>query len=793
MVTISEQLRVGEIPDEARVISVSQPTPSQQIQIYSEQELESIRFAEEKVKQSEQELARAKADIQKELEYFESRGESLPHGFYDVYGRAENLAATKLRSAQYTLSQAKKGGVTKTSISQYLQAITTEKERAQDISATWKRQQEKTELQTGLFEMPRRELTEEELPKSHLKKHPSQWGVREIISEAYWEQGILPKSVSERTYKEILPKSLKEFYETPKTELERETEQFKERKYIVEDEKGLKKLDIASLVFTPALHPEILREQQAKFFEARGFEKLKQAPITAWETGKFALLGGFKYTREIGFIGSEKLEKEGHPILGKGVEFVSEYAIPTTPLDIGMIYGGSKVLKYALKPKTISTKILGVQQEITPLGGLQKIRTSLITETKVKRFIGSEKVYGKAESISFVRVVDGKPIQVGKTFTYGVTGEIGTKIPSKFIDIKKIESMQPSFKRVRGFIAGQESIAAKAEIKGVLDVGGVKVSRVLPEGFEQKVAGKVVTFKIKGGKVIGEEHFIGEGFGFKMKQPTYITGRTLTGKKKVVGKFEGLIFKKPAKPTTSFEIISGGQSELQIKLSQQPQEVLKSVQAIQSAISIPSKTAPLVPIKTPPIIKTELQPTIKSTPIIQKTKVDLKQTEKIAVVTKQAPLEISTPRTRERMKLAFKTKQVPVLKQTQALKPSKEIKKATALAQPQISRQKQRQILKQPFMTRQQLSPFAPIITLIPTPRGRTPLPFAARFPKQTSKIKPSKRIIKVRKTKYQPTLRAKAFGIKALTIPKGYFKGAGGIIERPIIKVKKKKKKKKK
>ncbi len=221
--TISEQLftsqdTTSKLPERSRVSVFQQTQPTQ---IYSEQELESIRFAEQKVKQSEQDLAKAKADIQKELEYFESRGESLPHGFYDVYGRAENLASAKLRASQYTLSQAKKGGVTKTSISQYLQAIATEKEKAQDISATWKRQQERSSVQTGLqgglFETPRRELTEEELPKSHLEKPSSQWGVKEIISEAYWEQGILPKSVSEKTYRDILLKSLKEFYETPTT------------------------------------------------------------------------------------------------------------------------------------------------------------------------------------------------------------------------------------------------------------------------------------------------------------------------------------------------------------------------------------------------------------------------------------------------------------------------------------------------------------------------------------------------------------------------------------------------
>ena len=43
--------------------------------------------------------------------------------------------------------------------------------------------------------------------------------------------------------------------------------------------------------------------------------------------------------------------------------------------------------------------------------------------------------------------------------------------------------------------------------------------------------------------------------------------------------------------------------------------------------------------------------------------------------------------------------------------------------------------------------------------------------------------------TKYQPTFSAAALGIKATKIPKAYFKGAGSIIQRPLITPRRKKK----
>ncbi len=450
---------------------------------------------------------------------------------------------------------------------------------------------------------------------------------------------------------------------------------------------------------------------------------------------------------------------------------------------IGIGYFGGKGFKGQIEkglglPK-MDTKIFGVQQEIKSFEGLQRIRTTALTETKVKGLFRTDKYLGTARAITETKVTP-SGLFLGETATYGRVGLQGVKFPTGKIKVG----------RVKEFVSEQATISQPTTITEIYKKGGLDFSRQV-EGFSQISVGKVGLVKLKkGARIISEDYFVGAGGGYDLKKSTFVFGKTLTGEKKIFGEYRGLIFKKEI-PTDKF-IIGGGRLQLKPTI-QYPQESLKITSATQTAVSkiIPTiKTTPTIPFfKTQPTTKTELQPTIKSTPIIQETKVDLKQPEKIFVSTKQAPLEISTPRTRERMKLAFKTKQTPILKQTQMIKPTTKIKQIVTLAQPQISRQKQRQILKTRFETP---SPMG-IPYFMTGGKGFFIPPFTLKFPKQKPRTKPTQRIIRVRKTQYQPTLRAKAFGITATKIPRAYKIGAGGIISRPIIKVKKKKKKKKK
>lgn len=140
--------------------------------------------------------------------------------------------------------------------------------------------------------------------------------------------------------------------------------------------------------------PEISKRQREFFTAEPGFEKLKRAPGLGIETGKFALFGGLKYTKDI-FGRVEARGEKVSPLFGATKEF-----IPTTPAGVGSYYFGGKlftrlpklsaagftglgtygvVTGETLKEKTIGGITAGIGLFAGGRYGLQKIKTQIPT------------------------------------------------------------------------------------------------------------------------------------------------------------------------------------------------------------------------------------------------------------------------------------------------------------------------------------------------------------------------------------------------------------------------------
>jgi len=474
---------------------------------------------------------------------------------------------------------------------------------------------------------------------------------------------------------------------------------------------------------------------------------------------------------------SEELEKE------YGIR--KKYTIPT---QVGLYmaggYFGAKgtiatTEKMLGLPKT-ETRLLGVQQRATD----KKIITETAFESRTKRLFGTKTELGVTRAETYFK--PSTKIQVGETFTLGKFGTKAVSLPSA-----KIKIISP-----KQFQASSTSVSRPSIIKLEKEIKGLKVSKEF-EGFEQISTGRIAVgkdifkirraMKVPSGKIIElpskikKEYFVGAGKGFEFGKPTFIFGKTsIVREGKLLrvgrGKYAGLIFKKQPTPKV-YDVKAGGGLELKSTIPlQYPQEVVKSAEVFSVAVTPKIKpfTPRIVPVKTEQVMKPtiqvqELKPTIKPA-IIQAQKEF--QVTKIKIT----PMLKSTlkPITREKIKVS------PILKTTLKIKPEVKEKISPMLRQTVLV--KERAIGK--------------LIYGLPAPTIPTgkkgiifPIPILPTF--SFGKRKPTRkltRLLKSQPTEYKPTFTARAYGIKAFKIPKGYALGAGGIIGRPMIQVRKKK-----
>ena len=475
------------------------------------------------------------------------------------------------------------------------------------------------------------------------------------------------------------------------------------------------------------------------------------------------------------------LTPTGWKEISKSGEFAKEkYGVPkvvTISAQVGLYtagayFGGRGTISQTEKmlglPKT-ETKLLGVQQRVAVIEGKEKVITEAVFESRIKRLFGTTTEIGRTKAVTYFKPFE--KVQVGETTIFGVAGRKAVSLPSAEIKVINLKQFQ----------AFQKTISKPSIIKIEKQIDYLKVSKEF-EGFEQISWGKVAVAKKLYGKPskIRKEYFAGFGKGFKADKQTYVFGESAIVKEGELlkvgkGKYEGLIFEKEALPKV-YDVIGGKGLELKMPQISYPQEVLKSAEAFGVAVApkIKPSVVKLTPIKTEAIIqpskmqvqelKTTFKPTIQMPSEVQVTKIKIKQ--------------VSILKSELKLMEVLKIKQVPMLKSK--LKPMEVLKIK------QVPMLKTKVLVKQKAKTRYVQSRYGIPATTIPRLKEGW-FPFFALPKFKYVKRRPARKPIRVLKrqpTEYKPTYTARALGIKAFKIPKGYKLGAGGIIGRPIIKV---------
>jgi len=240
---------------------------------------------------------------------------------------------------------------------------------------------------------------------------------------------------------------------------------------------------------------------------------------------------------------------------------------------------------------------------------------------------------------------------------------------------------------------------------------------------------------------------------------------------------------KRVKPSTGKEFFSfkgSGKKSSQLYFEKLYQTQLPTVsQAIKISGEkiVQVETKQIIPQVTISKIKSTIKtPTLQASMFKAFSTVKPKEEQKIGIISKevfeQPPKLITSPKFISVAKLKGVQRGVSIV--------------ISKTAQAQINEEKQKMRYKFDQST------FQPS-KFIFTPSFKIPVVFHIPSLKSPYKRTKRKKVVRVRfkqPKKYQPTYAARALGIKAVKIPKGYKIGAGGIISRPIIRKKKKKKK---
>ncbi|HEA46608.1 MAG TPA: hypothetical protein ENH99_02395 [Candidatus Pacearchaeota archaeon] len=417
------------------------------------------------------------------------------------------------------------------------------------------------------------------------------------------------------------------------------------------------------------------------------------------------------------------------PNLFKTVSFSSKSAVKTTGIKRGTMTQETILGKYPDIPgSSIKGRRVLIEGEEGSLSGFSVVETS-VPETR----------------FTLKGLELGRKSEISTSFQYAPSGDFAVQSISKK-DFLLIGKKTPLTGKTVSSIT--RPILTSREFGGVVEI--TKSSDVI---FEKTISGGVLLSR--------KETSLGT-----VEKSLGISG-TQFGKS-AIGIKRDISITKTLKIPESPEFISGFKPSIKQKdiIPKSNVGQIKQSQNFQATINVPKVSGSL--------------PAPRYGASLARGETLTKQLSKVLPVSRSASAVLLSSKQFQRFFSSGRSQQVSAVSQIQIQRPSQKLFQPTANIIP----------LKQ--ITRQISSPgysYASSIN-IPILKAGFLLPpaFLPRLGKGGVPGAPSQK--KSQPTRYQPTFSAAALGIKSFKVPEAYSKGAGGLIQRPIITPRRKKKK---